>query len=119
MEAFVTYLSFYGAAWWLGPISFLFQEWGLLRLAIPTAVALLTLVLADAYADPKKRSLVKPMLQAAAGVGFAFLSQVTFWATGGNFAVPVNIMLYGGGGSLILVSALRMLFAPGEPRRHV
>jgi len=119
LEAFVTYLSFYGAAWWLGPMRFLYQEWGMVRLAVPTAVGLLALILADAYADPKKRSAVKPMLQAAIAIGFAFLSQVTFWATGGNFAVPVKIMLYGSGGSLILVSGLRMLFAPGEPRRHV
>ncbi|HEV2690038.1 MAG TPA: hypothetical protein VGV35_15875 [Bryobacteraceae bacterium] len=114
LEAFGLYLSFVSTAWWLGARSFLYQEWGLLRMAIPTAVALLVLMLADAYANPAKRSPLKPMLQASLGIGFAFLSQITLWTTGGDFAVPWNIMLYGGGGSLILVSALRMFFAAPE-----
>lgn len=119
MEAFAVYISLLVASRFLGPISFLYDEWGLLRLAVPCAVALVALVFIDAYADPKKKSLVKPMLQAALGIGFAFLSQATFWATDPNLAVPLEIMLYGGGGSLILVSALRMFFAPGEPRKFV
>lgn len=118
MEAFALYVCLLGAARWLSP-SFMFDNWGLLRLAVPTAVALVALVFVDAYADPRKKSPVKPMLQAALGIGFAFLSQATFWATDPRLAVPLEIMLYGGGGSLILISALRMFFAPGEPRKFV
>ena len=119
MEAFALYMSLVVASRFLVPISFLYDQWGLLRLAIPTAVALVTLIFIDAYADPKKKSFIKPMLQAAAGIAFAFLSQATFWATDPSLAVPLDIMLYGSGGSLILLSALRMFFAPGEPRKFV
>jgi hypothetical protein len=115
LEAFALYLSLVGTTWLMAPKSFVYDDWGLLRPAVPAAVALITLVFVDAYADPKKKSLVKPMLQAGLGIGFAFLSQATFWATNSNLAVPLEIMIYGGGGSLILISALRMFFAPGEP----
>ncbi len=113
LEAFALYLSFVGVARALGQTSFLYEPLGLLRLAIPTAVTLLALVLADAYADPARRSPARPMLQSALGIGFAFLSQATFWATNPEFAVPLRIMLYGAGMSLVLVSALRVFFAPG------
>jgi hypothetical protein len=59
---------------------------------------------------------VKQMLQTALGIGFALLSQATFWATDPDFAVPLRIMLYGAGASLVLVSALRILFAPDDNR---
>ena len=116
MEAFALYLSFVTTAWWLGPPSFLYEQWGLLRLAIPTAVTLLTLTLVDAYVDPSRRSVLKPAIQAAVGIGFAFLSQATLWIAGGDFALPWKIMLYGAGGSLILISALRFFFAAPEIR---
>ena len=116
MEAFGLYIAFVGAAWWIDRGSFLFEPYGLLRLAIPAAIGLLAFVLVDAYAQPSKRSTLKPMLQTAAGLAFAFLSQMTLWLTGGEFAVPWNIMLYGGGASLILVSALRMFFAAPDIR---
>ncbi|HYL75278.1 MAG TPA: hypothetical protein VEU96_13790 [Bryobacteraceae bacterium] len=116
MEAFALYLSFVIAAWWLGPASFLYEDWGLLRLAIPTAVTLLALILVDAYANPARRFSLKPALQAAIGISFAFLSQSILWTTGGEFAVPWKIMMYGAGGSLILISALRVFFAAPEIR---
>jgi hypothetical protein len=116
MEAFALYLSFVGVARLLGQSSILYHPWGLLRLAIPAAVALLALVLADAYADPAKRSRIKPMLQTAFCIGLAFLSQATFWATDPELAVPLRIMLYGAGISLVLVSALRVFFPKDDNR---
>jgi hypothetical protein len=110
MEAFALYLSFVGVARISGQSSILYEPWGLLRLAIPTAVVLTSLVLADAYADPVKRSPIKPMVQTAFCIGLAFLSQATFWATDPDLAVPLRIMLYGAGISLVLVSALRVFF---------
>jgi hypothetical protein len=112
MEAFALYLSFVGAAWWLGAVTFLYEEWGLLRLAIPTIFALVALMLADAYATPPRRSVLTPMLQSAVGVAFAFLSPIAL--TGGAFAVPWKIMVYGGGASLMLLSGLRMVFTAPE-----
>lgn len=116
MEAFALYLSFVGVARISGQSAFLFEPWGLVRLAIPTAVVLVALVLADAYADPAKRSRVKPMVQTALCIGFAFLSQATFWATDPDLAVPARIMLYGAGISLVLVSALRVFFPKDDNR---
>jgi hypothetical protein len=116
MEAFALYLSFVGVARISGQSSMLYEPRGLLRLAIPAAVALLALVLADAYADPSKRSRVKPMLQTAFCIGLAFLSQATFWATDPGLAVPLRIMLYGAGISLVLVSALRVFFPKDDNR---
>jgi hypothetical protein len=116
MEAFALYLSFVGVAWITGQRSILYESWGLLRLAIPAAVTLIALVLADAYADPAKRSRVKPMVQTAFCIALAFLSQATFWATDSDFAIPLRIMLYGAGISLVLVSALRVFFPKDENR---
>ena len=105
-----------GIARLFGQTSFLSTGWGLLRLAVPTALALVALILIDAYADPAKRSPVKPMIHAAAAVGFAFLSQATFQAADPELAVPLRIMLYGGGTGLVLLSALHAFFAPGDHR---
>jgi hypothetical protein len=116
MEAFALYLSFVGVARITGQNSFLYEPRGLLRLAIPVAVTLFALVLADAYADPAKRSPIKPMLQTAFCIGLAFLSQATFWATDPELAVPLRIMLYGAGISLVLVSALRVFFPKDDHR---
>jgi hypothetical protein len=116
MEAFALYLSFVGVAWISGQSAFLFEPWGLLRLAIPAAVTLVALVLADAYGDPAKRSRVKPMLESAFCIALAFLSQATFWATDPDLAVPGRIMLYGAGISLVLVSALRAFFPKDDNR---
>src|ERR1700689_2863217 len=116
MEAIALYLSFVGVAWISGQSAFLYKPWGLLRLAIPGAIVLIALVLADAYADPAKRSAIKPMLQTALCIGLAFLSQATFWATDPDLAVPVRIMLFGGGISLVLVSSLRTFFPKDDNR---
>jgi len=116
MEAFALYIAFVGAAWWIDRGSFLFQPFGLLRLAIPAAIGLLAFVVADAYSQPSRRSVLKPMLQTAAGLAFAFLSQMILWSTGGAFALPWNIMLYGAGASLVVVSALRVFFAAPDIR---
>jgi hypothetical protein len=116
LEAFALYLSFVGVAWLLGQKAFLSEPLGLMRLAIPTAVVLLALVLADAYADPAKRSPVKPIVQTAFSIGFAFLSQATFWAADPDLAVPLRIMFYGAGASLVLVSMLRIFFPMDDQR---
>jgi len=116
MEALALYLSFVGAARLFGQTPFLYTPWGLLRLAIPAAVALLALILIDAYADPAKRSPVRPMIHVAAAIGFAFLSQASFQAADPQLAVPLRIMFYGGGMGLVLLSALHAFFAPGDHR---
>jgi hypothetical protein len=115
MEGFALYLSFLAAARQLD-LPFLYEQSGLVKLAIPAAVALIALVLGDAYAREGKRSPVRPLVEAALGVTFAFLSQAALKATHGDWVVPHWIMLSGGGTSLLLVCGLRMLFPPDTRR---
>ena len=89
-----------------GAGTFLLEEWALLRLAVPVVVALWVLVLVDAYAAGPKRSPLYPVRDAVIGLMVAGLT----------WSVPVRVMLMGGGMSVLLVSALRMLFPPDENR---
>ena len=116
METFGLYASFLAAAWKLDQMPFLLEQRGLLRLAIPTAATLVALILEDAYASPGKRSPLMPILEAALGVGFAFLSQTALLVLNQEWAVPLWIMICGGGMSVLLVSTLRMLFPPDSKR---
>lgn len=111
MEALALYTSFVLAAWWLDP-ALLYHPSGLLRLAMPVAVTLIAVVLGDVYANPAKRSPLKPILGVAFGVGFAFLSQAVLSAGNAELAVSRSIMITGGGLGLLLVSSTRMLFPP-------
>ena len=52
IQAFALYASFLTAAWFKDA-SLLQAQWGLLRLAIPPGMALLGLILEDAYATPR------------------------------------------------------------------
>ena len=116
MEASALYFSFLAAARWLGGTSFLYERSGFLRLAIPALVALLALMLADAYARPGKRLPRKAVLEATLGVAFAFLSQAALSVTYPPSVVPGWIMISGGALSVVLVSTLRMLFPPDGRR---
>jgi hypothetical protein len=111
MEAIVLYSSYLAAAFFLDK-SLLTDALGFSRLGLPIAISLLVLVLADAYADPKNRSPLKPMLGAALGAAFAWLSQAVLVAGNADFALPRWIMIAGSSAGLLLVSALRLLFAP-------
>ena len=55
MQALVLYASFLGAAW-LKNRSFLSEQWGFGRLAIPAGMAMLGLILDDTYTNPGRRS---------------------------------------------------------------
>ena len=104
MEGFALYACFLLPAWTAG--TFLLEQWAFVRLAVPAVVALLVLVLVDAYATPGKRSPLGPVRDAVFGLMVAGL-------TG---SVPLPVMLMGGGMSVLLVSGLRMLFPPDENR---
>jgi hypothetical protein len=110
MRAFAVYGSFLGATWFKDG-AFLREQWGLLRLAIPTVAALIGLTLEDAYAKPGMRSSLSLVRGPTLGLVFALVSQ------GGlprqpELAVPGWILFYGCAMSLLLSSALRMLFPP-------
>lgn len=113
METFAVYLSFLAAAWWLGEKAFLYDHAGFVRLAIPTAVTAIILLLCNAYADPaKKLSLIQPVLQSAGAIAVAFLGQAVFFDTRASLAIPFGIMLGASYTSVVLVSTLRIIFPP-------
>jgi hypothetical protein len=118
MEAFAIYASFAATARYLGDMDFLYAHAGFARLAIPTGVAVICLILSNAYADPEKRSPMTAMLQSLVSIAMAFLGQAAIFDTRPSLAVPFGIMLWGSCISFVLVSSLRMLFPPlpGRPK---
>ena len=110
MEAFAVYVSFLCAGWWAGA-SFPSGQRELFRLAIPTLAALVALMLRNAYADPGKRSRWRPFLDAAAGAGGAMFSQAALWNVARELVLPRQILIFGGGVSVLLVATLRAMVA--------
>jgi drug/metabolite transporter (DMT)-like permease len=109
MEAFCCYVSFFTAAWVLQPSMTATRE-GLLRLAIPGAIALVVLMIADAYADPRKKSLLRPVL--AVALAFACV----FAVHAGRPLLPGPTLAAGSGMSILFLLVLRMLFPPMADR---
>jgi len=105
MEGFCCYVSYLAAAWVLSPAMVAKQD-GLLRLAIPGAIALVMLMLVDAYADPRKKSLLRPVLT----VGLAFVA--VFAVHLARPLLPETIMAIGSGMSMLFLLVLRFLFPP-------
>ncbi len=115
MEALGLYVAFLGAAWVFDP-PYLFNDWGLVRLAVPAMVILAATTLAAAYTDPRRRSPLQPVREATMGVAFGFLAQAAASLVDGSWAVPALIMATAGGMSLLLMSALRMFFSSAANR---
>jgi hypothetical protein len=111
IQAFASYVSFLVAAWLEGeaPLS---NHWEILRLAIPTVMAMLGLVLEDAYANPGRRLPLSLARGPVLGVGLTLTSQSIFWVSHSDWAVPRWTTVYGCAVSLLLTSAVRMLFPP-------
>jgi hypothetical protein len=105
MEAFCCYVSFLSVAWVVEPSMATTRE-GLLRLAIPGVIALFVLVVADAYANPKKRSVLRPVLAVALAFAIVFLVHVI------HPLLPDRMLAVGSGISMMLLLAMRMLFPP-------
>ena len=105
MEAFCCYVSFLAVALVAQP-SMIATEEGLLRLAIPGAIALLVLVIADAYANPRKKSVLRPVLAVALAFACVFLVHVVYPL------LPGMMLAVGSGMSMMLLLVMRMLFPP-------
>jgi hypothetical protein len=109
MEAFCCYVSFLAVAIVVQPSMISTRE-GLLRLAIPGAIALTVLVIADAYANPRKKSVLRPVLAVALAFACVFLAHAIRPLMHGM------MLAVGSGMSLMLLLALRMLFPPMADR---
>lgn len=105
MEAFCCYVSFLAVALVAQPSTITTEE-GLLRLAIPGAIALLVLVIADAYANPRKKSVLRPVLAVALAFACVFLVHVVYPL------LPGMMLAVGSGMSMMLLLVMRMLFPP-------
>jgi hypothetical protein len=112
METLTVYLSFAAAGWYLSEQSFLYDHAGFVRLAIPTSVAVVSLLFCNAYSSPERKSFITPILQSTGSLSLAFLGQAVVFDTLPNFAVPFSTLLYGSLLSVLLVSPLRILFPP-------
>jgi hypothetical protein len=111
MHAFAWYVSFLVAAR-VTDGALLNAQWGLVRLAIPAGVAVLVLMLEDAYARPVPRSALQLARGPVLGLGFALLSQGMFRLSNPDLALPGRIAFYGCAAGLLLSSAVRLLFPP-------
>jgi len=111
MQAVALYLSFLGAAWHEGK-AFLFEDSGLLRLAVPPIWVLFGVMIDDAYSIPGKRSLLKQTRGPVLGLGLACLSQVALSADNAGFGLPLRVMLFGSATGLLISIGLRYLFPP-------
>jgi hypothetical protein len=113
MAALSMYTAFVMSERWLDP-SLLFCDYGLARLATPPAILLAVVILVDAYSNPKKRGLLKPLFGPALGLVFAYSIELSQ-----RFALPEPVMAWGGTMSLLLVSTLRLIFAPPAERPQI
>ncbi|MBZ5590618.1 MAG: hypothetical protein LAP39_00165 [Acidobacteriia bacterium] len=118
MEAFTAYLSFLCAAWQWAGTAFLAEQWGLVRLAIPTVSALVALMLRRAYADPARRSRWAPFVDAAVGAGGAVLSQAALWNIDRELVLPRWMLISGSAMSVLLLAALGRILASRESGGH-
>lgn len=107
MEGMALYTSFVLAAGWLDR-GLLNDSFGFLRLAVPSVSALATLMFADAYADPRKRSPLRPLFGPILGLAVAVIMQPAL----GEWALPETILFYGGAVGVVLISTLRLIFPP-------
>jgi hypothetical protein len=105
MEAFCCYVSYFSCAFVVEPSMITKQE-GLLRLGIPCAIALAVLVVADAYANPGKKSTLRPIVAVALAVACVFLVHLI------HPLLPGIILAVGSGMSMMLLLVMRMLFPP-------
>jgi hypothetical protein len=105
MEAFCCYVSFLAVALVVEPSMIATKE-GLLRLAVPGAIALFVLVIADAYANPRKKSVLRPVLAVALAFAAVFLVHAI------RPLLPGLMLGVGSGMSMMLLLVLRMLFPP-------
>jgi hypothetical protein len=105
MEAFSTYVSFVSTAWLLYP-GWLAGRQGWLRLATPCALALLVLMFAGAYADPRKRWVLRSYLAVVMAFGITGVAMAVFPV------LPLRLVAIGSALSMGFLLMLRALFPP-------
>jgi hypothetical protein len=111
IHAFGLFLSFLGAAWFKDR-AFLNLHGSLERLAIPCGVALVGLILEEAYAPPGLRSAKGLARGPLLGVGLALISEGGLRVFHPALAIPAWTLAYGCALALTLTSSVKMLLPP-------
>jgi type IV secretory pathway TrbD component len=111
VQAFSLFFAFLAAAWFKDR-GFLKLHGSLLRLAIPAGVAVLGLILEDAYAKPGERSSLGLARGPLLGAGMALLAEGALRWLHPSLAIPGWTLAYGAILSLILTSAVRVMLPP-------
>ena len=112
LEACALYLSFAASAIFSGQTRFLVEENGYLRLALPILMALLALVFVDAYASAERRPLLGAVATFCAVVAQSRIQRANLELGFPSFRMVLLGSLVG----TLLVTALRLLFAPDNNR---
>lgn len=107
MQAFLLCLSFLAPAWFRDR-GLLSSRWGLLRLAVPAAIALIAIVLDDAYARPGVRSPLQLLRGPVLGAGAVLLWESLY----PSLALPRSTLFCGVAAGLVLSSSVRWSFPP-------
>lgn len=97
--------------------TFIAEDFGLLRLAVPAAISLTGLMPADAYANPNGRSGLPPLRRPSMGITFAVLSQAVLTMGDPQLAIPLPVTISRAGLSFLLLPGLRLLSVADSPRR--
>jgi hypothetical protein len=110
MVAVSMYTAFVMTARWLDS-ELLFREDGYARLAIPPAILLVGIILADAYSNPKRRWPLKPLFGPTLGLALTYALELNH-----RWTLPASVLAWGGAVSVLLVSTLRLTFPPVTER---
>src|SRR5580658_5442301 len=102
MEGVSLYTAFVMSAWRLDH-ALLFREYGFARLAVPTAIVLAAIILADVYSDPKKSTPLKPLFGPTLGLVLTCAVELNH-----RWALPVSVLAWGGALGVLIVSTLRL-----------
>lgn len=116
LEALVVVYSFTAAAFHSDRPSIATDAWGLVRLAIPAAAALLGLGIRDRQARNKTRSPHDTVIDILAAYGLALLSQAALFALKPDWILPRWAPTQGGFVGIMLVAICRSLFPPNSRR---
>jgi hypothetical protein len=109
MQALLIYASYQTAAWYADRM-LLVDQWGFFRLAVPAVLAVAFMMIGDAWAPVRERSPLRLTGEVGMGTLFAFLLMVR--------RLPDTLNLVGASASLMLVSAVRILFRPQIDKPH-
>jgi hypothetical protein len=110
METLLIYASYLAAAWYTNK-AFLYGRYGLSRLAVPAVLAVAFMMIEDAWSAAREKSPWRLTAEVGLGTFLAFS-----WM---ERRLPDTLNLFGACASLLLVSAVRILFRPQFSRHQI